>query len=55
MVPQYIELLPSLPRTPTNKVRKAELRSAAITAATWDRKASGLSLKDVAARARLEG
>ena len=35
-VPRYIEILPSLPKTPTEKVRKTELRAAGVTAATWD-------------------
>ncbi len=48
MVPRYIELISALPRTPTNKVRKAELRSGAIAGVCWDRKAAGVSLLDVA-------
>lgn len=36
-VPRYIEILPALPKTPTEKVRKTELRAAGITPATWDR------------------
>ena len=47
MVPRYIESLDALPRTPTNKVRKAELRASGIDAA-WDRKAAGISLRDLA-------
>ena len=37
--PRYVELVDGLPRTPTAKVRKAELRRRAVTAATWDREA----------------
>lgn len=48
MVPRYIEYLDRLPRTPTNKVRKAELRGRPAGSRTWDRKASGLSLKELA-------
>jgi carnitine-CoA ligase len=50
MVPRYIETVAALPRTPTNKVRKAELRSGAVAGDCWDRKAAGLSLLDVARR-----
>jgi acyl-coenzyme A synthetase/AMP-(fatty) acid ligase len=31
MYPRYIKLVPSLPRTATEKVRKGELRQEAIT------------------------
>jgi carnitine-CoA ligase len=36
MVPRYIEIVDALPKTPTEKVRKAELRTAGIGDA-WDR------------------
>ena len=39
MVPRYVEFLPSLPLTPTEKVEKYRLREAGVTAATWDRMA----------------
>lgn len=45
MVPRYVRLLDALPKTPTNKVQKAQLRSQGITADTWDREASGIKLK----------
>jgi crotonobetaine/carnitine-CoA ligase len=45
MVPRYVRLLDDLPKTPTNKVQKAQLRSQGITADTWDREASGIKLK----------
>jgi crotonobetaine/carnitine-CoA ligase len=45
MVPRYFRILPELPRTPTNKVKKVEIRDAGITADTWDREASGMVLK----------
>ncbi len=41
MLPRYVEVLESLPKTPTEKVRKVELRSQGITPATWDREAAG--------------
>lgn len=36
-LPRYIEFLPHLPKTPTEKVRKTELRTAGVTTTTWDR------------------
>ena len=45
MVPRYVRILDGLPKTPTNKVQKAELRAAGITADTWDREAAGIILK----------
>jgi crotonobetaine/carnitine-CoA ligase len=45
MVPRYIEFIDALPRTPTNKVRKAELRERGTGGDTWDRRAAGLSLR----------
>ena len=49
MVPRYIQTIAALPRTPTNKVMKAQLRS--VAGECWDRKAAGVSLLDVALRA----
>jgi crotonobetaine/carnitine-CoA ligase len=40
-IPRYVEFLDALPKTPTAKVQKAQLRQAGITAATWDREAAG--------------
>jgi len=40
--PRYIEVVDALPKTPTQKVRKQELRARAVTSSTWDReRASG--------------
>lgn len=52
MVPRYIDILDELPRTPTNKVRKAELRKRGVTSQTWDRKAAGIALRELVAAAR---
>jgi len=41
MVPRYVEVMASLPKTPTEKVRKVELRAQGITPDTWDREAGG--------------
>lgn len=45
MLPRYIEFLDALPRTPTEKIRKQELRSAGVTQTTWDADKAGVSLK----------
>ncbi len=39
-IPRYVEVLDALPKTPTQRVRKAELRAAGITPTTWDRDAT---------------
>jgi crotonobetaine/carnitine-CoA ligase len=52
MVPRYIEIMPSLPRTPTNKLRKRELRDAGIGEATWDRQKAGIRLRELISEAR---
>jgi crotonobetaine/carnitine-CoA ligase len=39
-VPRYVEILPELPKTPTAKIQKNELRAAGITPGTSDRGAS---------------
>lgn len=36
MLPRYIEFVPSLPRTATNKVEKYQLKEAGLGANTWD-------------------
>ena len=45
MVPRYVRIVTSLPKTPTNKIQKAELRKEGITADTWDRDAAGIVVK----------
>ena len=44
-VPRFIEFVSELPRTPSFKVKKAELRAAGITRSTWDRERAGVVLK----------
>jgi crotonobetaine/carnitine-CoA ligase len=39
MVPRYIQIMASLPKTPTEKIAKSELMAIGITASTWDREA----------------
>ena len=36
-VPRYVRVMGHLPKTPTERVRKVELRDAGITADTFDR------------------
>jgi crotonobetaine/carnitine-CoA ligase len=43
MVPRFFEILPELPKTPTSKVRKVELRTR-DTGTVWDSNAAGLVL-----------
>ena len=45
MVPRYIEVVDELPRTPSFKIKKADLRAAGLTAETWDREKAGIKLK----------
>lgn len=40
MVPRYLEFVDELPKTPTEKVRKAQLRETALNERTWDRTAA---------------
>jgi len=42
MVPRYVRVLDALPKTPSEKVLKAELRLEGVTADTWDREAAGM-------------
>lgn len=45
MIPKYVRVLPCLPRTDTNKVRKFQLREEGVTADTWDRESAGIIVK----------
>ncbi|MDY7101750.1 MAG: AMP-binding protein [Actinomycetota bacterium] len=40
MIPRYIEVVDALPKTPTEKVRKAALRESGVNEHTWDRQAA---------------
>ena len=44
MVPRYLRFMDELPKTPTTKIRKAELRKQGLTAETWDRDAAGIKV-----------
>jgi crotonobetaine/carnitine-CoA ligase len=45
MVPRYVRFVDALPKTPTSKVQKHQLRSEGITADAWDREAAGLRVR----------
>lgn len=52
MVPRYIEVVRELPRTPTGKVRRSELRKRGAGPATWDRRAAGIELRQLISEVR---
>lgn len=43
-VPRYVRFVPELPRTDTQKVRKADLKKTGVTPDTWDLQKSGYKL-----------
>lgn len=45
MVPRFVRVLHELPKTPTNKIQKVELRQQGVTSDTWDRESAGIKLK----------
>lgn len=45
MVPRFIEFVAEFPRTPTQKVRKVELRDRGPGSDTWDASAEGIAVK----------
>jgi crotonobetaine/carnitine-CoA ligase len=45
MIPRYVRTLVDLPKTPSSKVLKAELRAAGVTADTWDRERAGIVIR----------
>lgn len=45
MVPRWVEVRASLPKTETHRVQKTELKAAGVGPATWDREAQGRSAK----------
>jgi carnitine-CoA ligase len=44
-VPRYIEIMDSLPKTSTDKIRKIELRERGLTETTWDCEKAGIKIK----------
>ncbi len=45
MVPRYVRVVETLPRTPTAKIEKTRLRKEGLTADTWDRESSGIAVR----------
>ena len=45
MIPRYVRIMESLPKTPTNKIKKSELRGSDLPPDTWDREAHGIVIK----------
>ncbi len=45
MIPRYVRTLSDLPKTPSSKVLKAQLRGEGITADTWDRERAGIVIR----------
>jgi crotonobetaine/carnitine-CoA ligase len=45
MVPRYIRFMDALPKTPTQKITKQQLREEGVTADTWDRERAGIVIK----------
>lgn len=45
MVPRYIEFVDELPRTPTEKIRRDQLRRTGVSSTSWDRVAAGIEVK----------
>jgi crotonobetaine/carnitine-CoA ligase len=43
-VPRYLEFVPELPKTPTNRIEKYRLREAGVTKNTWDREKAGVKI-----------
>jgi crotonobetaine/carnitine-CoA ligase len=45
MIPRYVEIVDALPKTPTMRVRKVELRAdSGVGPGVWDREAAGITL-----------
>jgi len=45
MIPRYVRVLPELPKTPSSKVLKTQLRRDGITSDTWDREKAGILIR----------
>ena len=47
MVPRYVEVLPELPRSATNKIQRQVLRASGAGPGVWDRVAAGISVRAI--------
>ena len=45
MVPRYVRFMKEIPRTPTQKVQKYQLRQEGVTPDTWDSEKAGYMVK----------
>ena len=45
MIPRYVRIMAQLPKTPTQRIQKYQLRQEGVTEDTWDREAAGYRLK----------
>ena len=45
MIPRYIRFIEDMPKTPTQKILKHQLREEGVTADTWDREQAGIVIK----------
>lgn len=45
MVPRYLEITDALPKTPTQKIQKNQLRDIGIGPGVWDREAAGITVR----------
>jgi carnitine-CoA ligase len=43
-VPRYLDFVPELPKTPTNRIEKYRLRKSGVTESTWDREKAGVTV-----------
>lgn len=44
MIPRYIDIIEAMPKTPTGKIKKFELREKGVSDQTWDRTVAGVKL-----------
>lgn len=44
-VPRFVRIMPALPKTPTGKIKKHELREEGLSGQAWDREASGIHIR----------
>ena len=45
MIPRYVRVRPELPKTPSSKVLKTEIRATGVTPDTWDREKAGIVIR----------
>jgi len=45
MIPRYIRFMETLPKTPTERIKKNQLREEGVTKDTWDREKAGFKLR----------